>query len=75
MYWINGNNREMNSGCVSFYCDIESDVAQLPTSQRLGVQQGDDITSCQKVKKGSTCLVLGASKYFILNSNDVWVEL
>lgn len=75
MYWINENNPDIRGGCRAFYCDTTADVANLPTSTRMGVQQGDDVTSCQKVKKGSSCLVIGASKYYILNSQNSWVEL
>lgn len=75
MYWINENNPDMRGNCRSFFADSTSDVANLPTSTSLGVKQGDDNTSCQKVAKGSSCLVLGSSKYFVLNSDDTWVEL
>lgn len=75
MYWINENNPDMRGNCKSFYADTVSDIANLPTSTRLGVQQGDDIVSCQKVGKGSSCMVINDSKYFLLNSNDVWKEL
>lgn len=75
MYWINENNPDMKGDCKAFYADNSSDVSNLPTSSTLGVQQGNDVISCQKVAKGSSCMVLGTSKYYILNSNDVWVEL
>ena len=75
MYWINENNPDMRGNCRAFFADTTADVAKLPTSSALGVQQGDDKTSCQKVAKGSSCLVLGSSKYFVLNSDDTWVEL
>ncbi len=75
MYWINHNNPDMRGDCRAFYADTPADIANLPTSSALGVQQGNDTISCQKVGKGSSCLVLGGSKYYILNSNDTWVEL
>jgi hypothetical protein len=75
MYWIDANNPDMRGGCRSFNADTVADVANLPTSTSLGVKQGDDDTSCQKVAKGSSCLVLGSSQYFKLNSEDQWVEL
>ncbi len=75
MYWINQNNPDMRGDCRAFYCDTEDDVKNLPTSTKLGVQQGNDVTSCQKVGKGSSCLVIGASKYYMLNSYDVWKEI
>lgn len=75
MYWINPNNPDMRGGCRSFYADTVSDIQNLPTSSKMGVQQGDDNISCQKVAKGSSCMVIGASKYYVLNSQDTWVEL
>lgn len=75
MYWINQNNPDMRDGCRAFYCDTEADVANLPTSTRMGVQQGDDVISCQKVQKGSSCLVIGSAKYYMLNSHDVWKDI
>lgn len=75
MYWINENNPDMRGNCKAFYADSVDDISKLPTSTRMGVQQGNDNVSCQKVAKGSSCLVLGGSKYYILNSQDVWTEL
>lgn len=75
MYWINPNNPDMRGNCRAFYADNVSDVSNLPTSSREGVKQGNDNISCQKVEKGSSCLVVGASKYYMLNSQDQWVEL
>jgi hypothetical protein len=75
MYWINPNNTDMRNGCRAFYCDTNADVFNLPTSKRKGVQQEDDVTSCQPVSKGSSCMVIGSAKYFVLNSQDIWVEM
>lgn len=75
MYWINENNPDMKGNCRAFYADTIADLTNLPTSSAMGVQQGNDIISCQKVEKGSSCMVLGSSKYYILNSQDVWTEL
>ena len=72
MYWINPNNSDMAGGCRSFEADTTADVQNLPTSTREGVQQGDDIISCQKVQKGSTCLVISPATYYKLNSQDEW---
>ena len=75
MYWINENNPDMRGNCRAFYADTTADVNNLPTSSTLGVQQGDDIVSCQKIDKGSSCMVIGAAKYYVLNSEDVWIEM
>lgn len=75
MYWINSNNNDMRDGCRAFTADTQADVKNLPTSSKEGVKQGDDITSCQKVQKGSTCMVLNPASYYVLNSSDTWVML
>lgn len=75
MYWINPNNNDMRNGCRAFQADTQADVKNLPTSSKEGVQQGDDVISCQKVQKGSTCMVLNPATYYILNSSDVWTIL
>ena len=75
MYWINPNNPDMRGGCKAFECDSQSDIQNLPTSSREGVQQGDDIISCQKVAKGSTCMCMNPSSYYKLNSHDEWKQM
>lgn len=75
MYWINPNDPDMKGNCRAFYCDTMDDIPNLPTSSALGVQQGNDIISCQKVEKGSNCMVIGSSKVLVLNSHDEWKEL
>lgn len=73
MYWINANNDDMRGGCRAFEADTTADIKNLPTSKKEGVKQGDDNISCQKVSKGSTCLVISPATYYKLNSQDEWV--
>lgn len=75
MYWIDSDKEYTGTPAqMDFWCDTPDDVPNLPTSSRLGVQQGDDTVSCQKVNKGSTCFCISPAKLFVLNSEDSWVE-
>ena len=78
MYWIDTSSNSSMRGVpaqISFYCDDQSDISNLPTSSTEGVQQGDDTTSCRKCAKGSQCLCLSSSEVYMLNSNDEWLSL
>jgi hypothetical protein len=77
-YWIDETDPIRYSGTsrqVSFYIDTSADVASLPGINRRGVQQGDNTVSCQPVGPGSSALCIGSGTLFILNSEDVWVEV
>ena len=71
-YWINHNNSYLPAKQIAFECDDTDDIDKLPTSSKLGVQQGDDTTSCQKVNPGSSCLCIGSSELYKLRSDDTW---
>jgi hypothetical protein len=71
-YWINHNLSYLPAKQIAFECDDESDISTLPTETTPGVQQGDDTTSCQPVKRGSSCLCIGTSDYYKLNSLNQW---
>ena len=76
MYWINESETVKGSSKqVSFYCDTTSDIPNLPTSQASGVKQGNNDVSCLPCDKGSSCLCIGDSSFWILNSSDVWTEV
>ena len=75
MYWINPNNSDMRGGCRAFTADTSADIQNLPTANKRGVQQGDDVTSCLPCAKGSTCMVLSPASYYTLNSSDNWILL
>ena len=78
MYWIDDHDPTIPSGTSNqrnFYCDNTEDINNLPGIDRVGVQQGDDTVSCQPVGAGSSCLCIGGSSLYILNSADVWVEV
>lgn len=75
MYWISASNDSMSGNCRAFEADTSADVRNLPTSIREGVQQGNDVISCQKVEKGSVCLVLNPASYYKLNSENEWIQL
>lgn len=76
MYWI--DEETVVGGIlhqVGFICDTDADIADLPTASAPGVKQGDDDASCMPVAKGSSCLVIGSSALYMLNSEDRWVEM
>lgn len=76
MYWIDSSSQVRGaSGFTEFICDTDADIINLPTSSAPGVKQGADDASCQPVAKGSSCLVIGSSALYMLNSEDVWVEM
>lgn len=54
--------------------DSDTDVADLPTSASLGVEQ-DDSVAHQKVAKGSTALSIESGNVFMLNSTDSWEQI
>lgn len=78
MYWIDENSSPKGTPRgeqKSFYADAVSDVANLPTSSALGVQQGDDEESCKCVLPGASCFVIATGDLYILNSSDVWIKI
>ena len=77
-YWIDDHDPVISSSTSdqrNFYCDTTADIADLPGIDRFGVQQGDDTLSYHPVGPGSSCLCIGAGSLYILNSQDVWVEV
>ena len=76
MYWIDTAQEYTGTPAIrNFYCDSPSDVSSLPTSQQDGVPQGDDTISCQKVSPGSSCLCIGSSEVYMLDSSDNWISV
>ena len=75
-YWydeetkVNGSSHQ-----VSFWCDSDADVADLPTSTTEGVKQGDSDTLHLPVAKGSSCISIDTATMFVLNSSDIWVAM
>lgn len=80
-YWIDESNpgRLMSATKqIPFWADTKADIQNLPRDGIPGVQQGDDTTSCQPVKRGSTCTVIGngsGGSFFVLNSDNEWKEM
>lgn len=77
-YWIDSSTSYTGMGYPvqrDFYCDTSADINDLPTSTHEGVQQGNDTVSCKPVSKGSSCLCIGSSSLYVLNSQDKWVEM
>ena len=60
---------------VSFFCDTDADIQDLPTSTKEGKKYPRDSGVDNKVAAGSSCLVIDTSKVYMLNSNDEWKEL
>ena len=76
-YWFDDlitSNATGGTRQIDFYCDTAADIADLPTSEHEGVNQGDTVTH-KKVDKGSSCLCIGNSSLYMLDSNDNWVEM
>ena len=76
-YWLDESSDANNMGSTKqkdFYCDSSADISDLPTSQHEGVPQGDTVTH-KKVDKGSSCLCIGDSTLYMLNSEDQWIEM
>ena len=71
MFWIQqtGTNHN-NSAYRLFYADYETDVANLPTSQKNGKQDNGDTVANQKITAGSECLVLESGNLYILSKDD-----
>lgn len=76
-YWLDESSETNNMGSSrqkDFYCDSSEDIVNLPTSTHEGVPQGDTVTH-KKVDKGSSCLCMGESSLYMLNSDDEWVRM
>lgn len=73
-YWIDESAPVGSRRQITFLMDTDSDVANLPTSVASGVQQGQDVVSCQPCGKGSRALSIGSGNIFLLNSQDEWIE-
>ena len=73
-YWIDHNSSYVPSGQKCFYCDDVDDIAKLPHMNVEGTDQVGSVTNntCQP---GSSCLCIGTSEVYILNSNDEWVSI
>lgn len=74
-YWINQAGNKNRPNWRQFYCDTDTDIANLPTSDTEGVKQDGDSTAHKACSVGSECLVLGTTSVYVLNSSDNWVEL
>ena len=76
MYWIDETSKNFGSSHqVDFLCDTSEDISNLPTSTAPGVKQGDNDVSYLPVAIGSSCLVIGESSLYMLDSTDTWVEM
>lgn len=73
-YWIDHKESYVPGRQVQFFMDSDADIANLPTSAAIGVQQDDSVAS-QKVAKGSIALSIESGSVYILNSNDSWVKI
>lgn len=63
-------NGDLSSSPISnFLCDTRSDITFLPTHKN-GTKKFPD-----KVYAGSTALVIEDASVWILNNEDVWIEL
>lgn len=60
MITIGANGQKIAYGIKHYNLDTEADLAKLPTKNE---------------QMGSTCFVIETSKYYMLNSEDRWVEI
>lgn len=76
-YWIQKPaTNENNSGYRFFYCEEESDVANLPTSTQDGVQQENDTVSNKRCAVGSeACVISTGNVYVLQKTTDTWEVL
>lgn len=74
-YWINQAGNSTRPNWRQFYCDADSDIANLPTSAAEGIKQDSDSTAHKACSVGSECLVLGTTSVYILNSSDEWGKI
>lgn len=74
-YWINQAGNSTRPNWRQFYCDADTDIANLPTSATEGVKQDGDSAAHKACSVGSECLVLGTTSVYVLNSSDEWVKL
>ena len=73
MYWIDPSQEDVGTPPQrDFYCDTPDDIPNLPTSTKLGVQQGEDTVSNQIVSKGSSCFCIKPAGIYFLDSTDAW---
>lgn len=71
-YWYDQTAKVVGKQ-VKFFCDGESDVADLPTSSNEGEEQTGDTLVSQKVAKGSRAFVIATGATYYLDSTDNWV--
>lgn len=74
-YWINKSGNNNHSSWRQFYCDSDTDIANLPTSESEGVKQEMDSTAHRKCCIGSECLSLSTTTVYVLNSANEWKKL
>lgn len=74
-YWIDESAKVGSGRQVTFFCDSDNDISNLPTSSASGVKQDTDDVSCLPCGKGSKALAIESGKIYILNSSDSWTEI
>ena len=60
MITIGANGRKIHYGIKHYNLDTEQDLINLPTT--------NEYTGC-------TCFVISTSKYYMLNSDNEWIEI
>ena len=75
MYYIDHNNSYMPARQIAFFADTDADIKDLPTSTKEGKKYDSDTSVDDKVAAGSSCMVIGSSNVYMLNSNDEWKPL
>lgn len=76
MFWIQDTGNKYNNSAYNlYYADYESDVKNLPTSSKEGLQDGDTVAN-KRTCAGSECLVLETGNLYILRkATDTWEVL
>lgn len=73
MFSITKINGQPNSSQIKkFICDYQSDILNLPTNTKLGIQVGGYASSNETCAIGSNAYCIETSENYILGNDDVW---
>jgi hypothetical protein len=76
MYSVTKVGDKTNSDSIrEFTVDTLEDINSLPHITSEGVQQGNDISSHNCVKAGSTAFCIADSSIWMLGNDDVWHQI
>lgn len=75
-YWIQYSGTCENGGRRGYICEAVSDVADLPTQNKIGVKQDEDNEAHRKCAYGSEAYVIAdGSRYMLDKTSGEWKKL